>query len=65
MNSIPIVLKHRIYKEFEDLPIIQVNDYSEVTYDLLNSYLDKEYNTEKLYMTYWKEQIQNEFKKII
>lgn len=53
-NCIPIVIKNYIYDCWKELPIIQVNDYSEVTYDLLYSYLNKEYNMEKLYFTYWK-----------
>jgi hypothetical protein len=53
MGAFPIVIKNKMYKKFEDLPIIQVNNYSEVTYDLLYSYLKKEYNYQKLYMTYW------------
>jgi len=61
MNVFPVVIKHILYDEFKDLPIIQVNDYSEVTYDLLHSYLNKEYNYEKLYMSYWKNRILNEF----
>jgi hypothetical protein len=57
MNNIPIVLKNRIYDEFKDLPIIQVNDYNEISYDLLHSYLGKTYNYEKIYMEYWKNRI--------
>jgi len=65
VESFPIVLKNNIFRDYKDeLPIIQVNDYSEVTYDLLYSYLNKEYNYEKLYMNYWKERITNDFKKL-
>ena len=64
MECFPIVIKHNVYKEYDDLPIIQVRDYSEVTYELLNSYLERTYNYEKLTMNYWKERIYNEFKKI-
>ena len=64
MGCIPIVLKHRIYENYTDLPIIQINDWSEVTYDLLNSYLDNEFNTEKMFMPYWRELIKKEFEKI-
>ena len=60
-NCIPVVIKHPLYDNWKDLPIIQVNDYSEVTYDLLYSYLNKEYNIEKLYMTYWRNLIRNTF----
>jgi len=65
MGSFPIVIKNNVYREVEnDLPIIQVNDWSEITYDLLNSYLDKEYNYEKLYMKYWKDRINKDFKEL-
>lgn len=60
-NCFPVVIKHPIYDNWKELPIIQVNDWSEVTYDLLYSYLDKEYNMEKLYMTYWKNLIRETF----
>ena len=64
MDCIPIVIKHNIYKEYNDLPLIQVNDWDEVTYDLLNSYLNKEFNYEKVTMTYWKKRLMNEFDKL-
>jgi hypothetical protein len=64
MGCFPIVLRNNVYKEWEDTPIIQVNDYIDVTYDLLHSYLNKEYNYEKLYMTYWKKRITDEFNKL-
>ena len=57
MGGIPIVLKGCMYEEWNELPIIQVNNWSEITYDLLNSYLNKEFNTEKMYMSYWKKRI--------
>jgi len=57
----PIVIKHNIYKEYGDLPIIQVKDYRYVTYELLHSYLQKSYSYEKLYMDYWIKRIANEF----
>ena len=60
-GSFPIVLKSNIFNDYKnDLPIIQVNDYSEVTYNLLESYLNKEYNYEKLNMKYWKNRIKND-----
>jgi hypothetical protein len=63
-NCIPIVIKHPLYDNWKELPIIQVKDYSEVTYELLYSYLDKEYNMEKLYMTYWRNLIQKIFNEL-
>jgi hypothetical protein len=65
VGSFPITLKNLFFNDYEnDLPIIQVKDYSEVTYDLLNSYLNREYNYEKLYMEYWKNRIIKEFEKL-
>jgi len=64
MGCFPIVLKHSMYDEYKELPIIQVNDYSEITYDLLYSYLNKKYSYEKLNMSYWKTKILEEFKKL-
>lgn len=64
-GSFPIVLRSSIFNDYKnDLPIIQVNDYSEVTYDLLESYLYKEYNYEKLNMEYWKNRLSEELKKL-
>lgn len=63
-GCIPIVIKHYIYESWKELPMIQVNDYSEITYELLYSYLNREYNMEKLYMTYWKNKIQKTFKEL-
>lgn len=67
MGSIPIVLKNRIYKNY-DLPILQVPDYSEVTPQLLQNYLEyyrtHVYNMEQLKMSYWNNLINNEFNKL-
>jgi hypothetical protein len=64
MGSFPVVKQQGYYDTFKDLPIIQVKDYSNVTYKLLHSYLNREYNMEKLYLSYWKNRIYEEFKKL-
>ena len=64
MGGFPIVIKSPIFDEFRDLPIIQVKNYSEITYDLLYSYLNKEYNYEKLEMQYWKQRMINDLKTV-
>jgi hypothetical protein len=65
MGCFPIVIKSNVFNDYKnDLPIIQVKDYSEVTYDLLHSYLNREYNYEKLTMEYWKNRITEELKKL-
>jgi len=61
MGSMPIILNSILYDEFTELPIIKVNDWTDVTYELLYSYLNKEYNYEKLYMNYWIKRIINDF----
>ena len=61
MDCVPIVLKHRIYRNY-DLPIIQINNWEEITSELLEKSYTR--NTEELYMTYWKKIIIEEFNKI-
>jgi len=56
----PIVIKNYIYDAWPELPIIQVNNYSEVTPKLLEESLNKEYNFEKAYIEYWYEKIKRE-----
>lgn len=63
MGCFPIVIKHPTFKF--TLPIIQVNNWGEVTLDLLHSYLNKEHNMEQLYMSYWTNRIFNEFNKLL
>jgi len=62
LNCFPVVIKSITFNY--KLPIIQVNDWSEVTYELLHSYLNKEYNMEELYMLYWEKIIINEFNRL-
>lgn len=64
MGSFPVVKKLGYYDTFKDLPIIEVRDYSDVSYKLLHSYLNCEYNMEKLYLSYWKKRILDEFKNL-
>jgi hypothetical protein len=59
MGCIPIVIDHYIYDGYPDLPIIRVNDYSEVTNEILQKALKKEYNYDKLYLEYWKQKIES------
>lgn len=64
MGCFPIVLKHPTFKCASNLPLIQINNWNELTYDLLDSYLDKEYNMEQLNMSYWTKYIHEEFYKL-
>ena len=66
LNSIPIVIKNLMYAKY-DLPILQVNDYLEVTSQLLEKYLDY-YNTHKFKMeqvtlSYWENRMREDLKK--
>jgi len=57
MGCFPIVIKAPFNNTFKGLPIIQVNDYSEVTNELLEESLNKTYNLEKIYIEYWHKKI--------
>jgi hypothetical protein len=61
MGSIPIVKKDIGYAEFEDLPICFVNEWEEVTREWLESekerILNKEWNMDKLKISYWIDKI--------
>jgi hypothetical protein len=61
LGCIPITIKNRIYNNY-DLPIIQVNDWAEVTLELLQKEISN--NMEQLYMDYWKTKIKEEFSKL-
>jgi len=54
MGCIPVVIKNKIYDNWLELPILQVEDYSELTNDILDEFSNREFNYEKLYMDYWK-----------
>jgi len=61
MGSIPITKRHPTFNYKEKLPILFVDDYSEVTFELLSNYLDnlelKNYNFDILTKDYWKNYI--------
>jgi hypothetical protein len=57
MGCIPIVIKNYIYNSFTDLPILQLNDYSEITNNILDSFINKKFNYEKLTIDYWKNKV--------
>jgi hypothetical protein len=59
MGCIPIVIKHSIYDNWSELPILQVNDYSELTNEMLESFSKMEFKYDKIYMYYWKKLIKN------
>jgi hypothetical protein len=61
MHSYPVVRSCPLDPLYEDLPVVIVNDWSEVTQELLESkyeeFSNKTFKWEKLYMPYWLEQI--------
>jgi hypothetical protein len=64
LGTIPIVEKHTALNFFNDLPILFVNSFEEVTEELLNDktiYNDlKNKNKEKAYFNFYKERIKND-----
>jgi len=65
MGTFPVVKTSTLDSLFEDLPVVIVNDWSEVTPDFLEKkYLElkqkeKKYNWKKLYMPYWEKIIKS------
>jgi hypothetical protein len=59
VGCIPIVIKNHIYDNFKNLPLLQVNDYSEVTSELLSSFHINDYSSEKLNMSFWSDIIKD------
>jgi hypothetical protein len=56
-GCIPIVLKNQIYDDWKDLPILQVNSYTDITLNILERFAEKEFNYEKLNINYWRYKI--------
>ena len=56
-GAIPIVQSSLLNELFDGLPVMIVNDPSEITYhklyEFLSNYKTKNYNNEKKYSTYW------------
>lgn len=59
VGCIPIVIKNKIYEDWSELPILQVNDYSELSIELLDNFSNNCFIYDKLYMNYWKKIIKN------
>ena len=57
LRTIPIVKRHVSMRDFEDLPILFVDEWTDVTEEYLQHIYDKmmqtEYNMEKITMNYW------------
>jgi hypothetical protein len=59
LGSIPIVKKNRIYDDFDGLPILQVEDWSEINHHLLIDFSERSFDYQKLSQGYWKSRIKN------
>jgi hypothetical protein len=62
MGSIPIVIRDIAFREFYDLPILFIDDWSEISEDFLRTEYDRitnstHWNMEKLKFGYWKQRI--------
>lgn len=61
LNCIPIVQDHIHFKQFQDLPILLIKDWMTVTIEFLKQQAllmyEKDYNFDKLDMTYWETRI--------
>lgn len=62
-GSIPVTKKHPTFKSFNSLPILFVDEYSDITYDLLSDYLNNfqidNFDFELLTKSHWKKLIEN------
>jgi hypothetical protein len=62
LGCIPIVKKSKFSKIFDDLPVIQINNWNECNFDNLNNiYIqikNKKFNFTKLFLNYWRNLIQ-------
>jgi hypothetical protein len=67
LGVIPIVMKSSISELYEDLPILEINDWNDISKEFLeeqysiimNKKNNNEYNMDKLYLTYWTDKIHN------
>jgi len=62
-GSVPITKNHNTFSNLNNLPILFVNDYKEINYDLLKNYLERKndglFEIEKLNFKYWEEVIKS------
>jgi hypothetical protein len=63
LGCIPIVCAPHFNNLFEDLPVLIVSNWSEITQDLLqdtlNKFSNKSFKYEKLSLQYWQNKIRN------
>jgi hypothetical protein len=56
-KCIPIVIDNYIYNYWNNLPIIKVKDYSELTNELLQNFIINKFNTDMIDIDYWSKTI--------
>jgi hypothetical protein len=54
LGCIPIVKKSELDSMYEGLPVLIVNDWSDINQDMLNNFKPDTSKIEKIYMTYWR-----------
>lgn len=63
LGSVPIVKAPNFKKLFEDLPVLIVNNWTDITEELLiktiHEFQDKKFNYDKLRLSYWVNKIRN------
>lgn len=63
MKTYPIVITSTLDPLFEELPVVIIENWSEITEDFLEKkyieLMQKEYNWDKLYLPYWLQKIQD------
>ena len=61
LGSIPIIKGNGFSKMFEDLPVLVVDNWEQITEELLHQTIElfktKQFNYEKLKLSYWKNMI--------
>lgn len=62
VGSIPIVKKNIIYDSWEGLPILQVDDWSDINSDMLQEFASREFDYEMLDYEYWNNRIRSTIK---
>lgn len=53
VGAIPIVLRHPMYDHFKGLPILQIDDWSDLTPQLLEDFSNQTFDYQKLTNAYW------------
>ena len=59
LGCVPITKFHKTFKNMQDLPIIFVSDYKDISLDMVNKYKFESVNIEKLKFSWWLSLIQS------